>query len=215
MSLFEVYDPYIYLFNLNLNWFVLGFLVLLLSCEFWACGRGVSQGKIPVVIFILGEFSVFFKYSYVKKGSVLLLVGLFFFILLCNFLGLIPYVFSSSSHLVYTITLSFPAWGGLMLLGWCQFSKRIFSHLIPSGTPLPLVPLMVGVESVRILIRPVSLAVRLMSNIISGHLLIRLLGSCGMSFILIQSGFFLFEVFVCFIQAYVFSGLISLYRGEV
>lgn len=193
----------------------MAFLVLLLSCEFWACGGTGTRGKIPVVTFILGEFSVFFKYSYVKKGSVLLLVGLFFFILLCNFLGLIPYVFSSSSHLVYTITLSFPAWLGLMLLGWCQFSKRMFSHLIPSGTPLLLIPLMVGVESVRILIRPVSLAVRLMSNIISGHLLIRLLGNCGISFILIQSGFFLFEVFVCFIQAYVFSGLISLYRGEV
>lgn len=186
-----------------------------MGCEFWGSSVGWRCAKASVIVFILREFSVFFKYSYVKKGSILLLVGLFFFIILSNFLGLVPYVFSSSSHLVYTMALRAPVWVGLMLLGWGNFSKSIFSHLIPAGTPLALIPLIVGVESVRIVIRPVSLSVRLISNIISGHLLMSLLGNCGLVFIAVQLGFFLFEVFVCFIQAYVFSGLLSLYRGEV
>jgi F-type H+-transporting ATPase subunit a len=91
----------------------------------------------------------------------------------------------------------------------------MFAHLIPVGTPVVLISFIVLIETVRNFIRPWSLSIRLMANIISGHLLISLLGDCGFFLIFLQIGLFIFEFFVCFIQGYVFSALLTIYSREV
>ena len=99
--------------------------------------------------------------------------------------------------------------------------RRFLSHLVPSGTPGALIPLIVLIELVRNFIRPITLSVRLAANIVAGHLLIRLVNSGGLNisillFIIIGGiTLFFLEVAVAFIQGYVFSTLRIIYLSEL
>ncbi|KYN06112.1 ATP synthase subunit a, partial [Cyphomyrmex costatus] len=104
-----------------------------------------------------------------------------------------------------------------------NFINKFLSHLTPEGTPFLLIPFIVIIESIRLLIRPITLAIRLTANIIAGHLLLSLLGSTGnkitptllLSFIIFtQILLFILEICVSIIQAYVFSVLSTLYLRE-
>jgi len=97
------------------------------------------------------------------------------------------------------------------------------SHLTPQGTPFILIPFMVLIETIRLIIRPITLAIRLTANIIAGHLLISLIGSSGQSLRIIalsiilrvQIFLIILEIAVAFIQSYVFTILRTLYRSEI
>jgi len=99
----------------------------------------------------------------------------------------------------------------------------MFSHLVPLGTPFPLIPFIVCIETIRNVIRPGTLAVRLSANIIAGHLILTLLGNTGSSFslylipilVIIQIALLTLETAVAFIQSYVISILLTLYSSEV
>lgn len=212
--MFEVYDPFTFYFDLRLNWLALCFFFFFLVFNYWGIlGRlGVRFGLI--IGFLVSEFVTFFSFSKIKT-SLLFFVCLFFYILFINILGLIPYVFSCSTHFVFSIRLALPFWLGLMILGWLNFTNSMFRHLIPVGTPVLLMSFMVLIETVSNFIRPWSLRVRLMANMISGHLLIRLLGECGRYFVPVGLCLFAFEFFVCFIQGYVFCALLTLYSREI
>nr|UIF91933.1 ATP synthase F0 subunit 6 [Crenidorsum sp.] len=214
MSLFEVYDPFTFYGGLSLNWFVLCFVYFVFFSVYWLIPGIYYYLFDYLLLSLVREFSNF--YSVVKlKVGLLVFICLFLYVLLCNILGLIPYVFACSSHFVFSISFGFPFWFGLMLLGWINFTNSMFSHLIPVGTPLVLISFMVLIETISNFIRPWSLSIRLMANMISGHLLMSLLGDCGFSVVIIQLGLFGFEFFVCFIQAYVFSALLTLYSSEI
>nr|YP_006665724.1 ATP synthase F0 subunit 6 [Challia fletcheri]AEP83052.1 ATP synthase F0 subunit 6 [Challia fletcheri] len=157
------------------------------------------------------------------SGSTLLFISLFGFILGNNVMGLFPYIFTCSSHLVLTLSLALPLWLSFMLFGWVNHSFHMFVHLVPQGTPFALMFFMVLIETISNLIRPGTLAVRLAANMIAGHLLMSLLGGVGVgsSFLVIglvlfiQIGLLLLECAVAVIQSYVFVVLSSLYSGEV
>lgn len=214
-SLFEVYDPYTFFLNTRLNWAIAFILFFLFIIKYWVLSTNLFCVINLFIKNLLREYYNFFNENKVGKGGVILFIRLFIYILIINFLGLIPYSFSCSSHFIFAVTLRLPLWLGIIILGWLNFSNIMFCHLIPLGTPLLLIPLMVFIERIRNFIRPWSLRVRLISNLISGHLLIRLLGDCGFSVFFIQISFFIFEFFVCFIQAYVFSTLLTLYSREI
>jgi len=159
------------------------------------------------------------KYLY---SNVLLFVGLFFFISISNFLGLFPYIFTPSRHLIISIGLCLPFWFSLIFKNIFVNTFKFFTHLVPLGTPLILAPFIVLIERVSLIIRPVTLSVRLSANIIAGHLLIVLLRSLiqlSINFYLVSLIplyiLFLLELGVAFIQAYVFIVLLSLYLNEV
>lgn len=213
-SLFEVYDPYSFVLNLSLNWFLILFLTFLLFSDYWLLGGTYFFYNFGIFNFLLSEFSVFFNFS-VFKSLISVFVFLFVYFLLINLFGLLPYVFSCSSHFVFCLSFSLPFWFGIIFLGWVNITNQIFSHLIPMGTPIILISFIVIIETVSQIIRPWSLAIRLIANMISGHLLMSLLGGCGSIFFFVQLGFFGFEFFVCFIQSYVFCALLVLYYGEV
>jgi len=115
--------------------------------------------------------------------------------------------------------LALPLWLSFILYGWINNTIHIFAHLVPVGTPGVLISFMVCIETVRNLIRPGTLAVRLAANIIAGHLLIVILRNQGVNVItglflavgVIQVLLLLLELAVSFIQSYVFFLFLDVY----
>lgn len=157
------------------------------------------------------------------NGTTFIFISLFSFILFNNFLGLFPYIFTRTSHITITLSLALPLWFRFILFGWLNNTKHIFAHLVPQGTPPVLIPFIVLIETIRNVIRPGTLAVRLSANIIAGHLLLTLLGNTGNSLtsillillIITQLLLLILESAVAIIQAYVFTILRTLYSREI
>nr|AGG20138.1 ATP synthase F0 subunit 6 [Lamprotula tortuosa] len=149
-------------------------------------------------------------------GLVLGCYGIFWVLLSCNFGGMVPAGFSISSQLSMGLSLSFVWWFWSVLSSFCFNWKEFLAHLLPIGTPLLLCPLMVLIESTSVLIRPITLAVRLVANITMGHLVISLMGTSSVPGIgsLVFGAYVLFEFFVCGLQAYVFTLLVNLYSMD-
>uniref|UniRef100_A0AAU6PC57 ATP synthase subunit a n=1 Tax=Midoria longicornis TaxID=3133673 RepID=A0AAU6PC57_9HEMI len=215
MNLFTVFDPCTGVFSLN--WFSIFFFVLFVPLNFWFCKGLLMILFTNFVYFFFREVSNLTIYL----NSILFFLSLFFYVMVINLIGLIPYVFTSSSHLVFSLGLSLPFWFSLMFFGWLNNSNYMFMHLVPMGTPYLLMPFMVLIETISNLIRPFSLAVRLSANMIAGHLLMSLLGgSTCLSplmfiFFFVYLVIFVFELAVSFIQSYVFFTLSILYSSEV
>ena len=152
----------------------------------------------------------------------LFLFSLIFFLVQINFIGLTPLTYSSTSSLWTARSLALVLWFSLLLSGWVKFPKESAAHLAPAGAPGALIPFLVLVETVRTLIRPLTLTVRLIANISAGHIVMSLISNCLTSvrlativpLLMVNVGYTLFEVFVCVVQAYIFSLLIKLYAEE-
>nr|BDL61457.1 ATPase F0 subunit 6 [Indopinnixa haematosticta] len=221
MNLFSIFDPSSSILNLSLNWSstLLGFIFL--PYIYWASPSRWSLMWTKITLTLHKEFSALLLTSH--KGSSLFLSSLFSIILFNNFLGLLPYIFTSSSHMAMTLALSLPLWFTLMIFGWIKHTQHMFAHLVPQGTPPLLMPFMVLIETISNIIRPGTLAVRLAANMIAGHLLLTLLGSTGPSLsysiltLLISSQILLLilESAVAIIQSYVFAVLSTLYTSEI
>jgi F-type H+-transporting ATPase subunit a len=151
--------------------------------------------------------------------------SLFFFILIANLLGNIPYSYTITTSIIVSIGLSFTILIGVTILGLSIHKIHFFSFFIPSGTPLALVPLLVLIELISYLARAFSLGIRLFANVVAGHTLLKILStflfqmfSGGLIiFIVTLVPFALFlaitglELAVSFIQAYVFVLLVCSY----
>nr|QRG01716.1 ATP synthase F0 subunit 6 [Mesobuthus martensii] len=219
MNLFVVFDP-VSVLGVHLNWVSLFVGGLFLPVGYW-----ISPSRYVV---LLGEVTkslaseVGFLFSKSWGGVELLLITLFWVIVMSNFLGLFPFIFTATSHILVTLGLALPIWVSLMFYGWVNKTSEMFAHLVPMGTPFALMNFMVIIESVSNVIRPITLSVRLAANMIAGHLLIVLLGSAvtiklwSVCFGVISLGLlFLLETAVAFIQAYVFMVLVGLYSAEI
>jgi len=145
---------------------------------FWVTSNRYSIMITRVLNLLHLEFSTLLGAN-MKRGHTVLFVTFFVYIVFNNLLGLVPYIFTARSHLVMTLALSLPIWMGIMFYGWFNHTKHILAHLVPLGTPGPLMPLMVLIETISNIIRPGTLAVRLAANMIAGHLLLVLLGNQG------------------------------------
>nr|ATD53076.1 ATP synthase F0 subunit 6 [Psyllidae sp. EMHAU-2015-Zz060501] len=168
------------------------------------------------------EFKALFSNTILVKGSTLLPLALFLMIMINNLSSNFPYTFCSSAHLGFSLALSIPIWTSIVMFYWTTITKSMMAHLVPSGTPNILMPLMVIIELTSNFIRPMALAVRLTANLIAGHLLMALLGNTfnpssyfWVMILLLQTLFLLFELMVGLIQSYVFSVLMTLYSSEM
>lgn len=221
-NLFSVFDPTSRLFGLSINWIRIFIGLLLLPSLFWLVPSRPQFLWSKILNTLHFEFKTLLGPTG-HPGSTLLFVSLFSFILFNNFLGLFPYIFTCTSHLVFTLALAIPLWLRFMIYGWINHTQHIFAHLVPQGTPSVLIPFMVCIETIRNIIRPGTLAVRLAANIIAGHLLITLLGNTGprltltlLRFLIIgQIALLVLESAVAIIQSYVFAVLRTLYSSEV
>ncbi|YP_851003.1 ATP synthase F0 subunit 6 (mitochondrion) [Priapulus caudatus] len=220
-GLFSIFDPSTG-FGLSLNWIALLIGLCFLPLSFWVLPTRWMVSWSMINKTVLKELSSLFSSSSPSGMSVLVL-GLFWFIIFSNFLGLFPYVFTSTAHILVTLSLAFPMWMGFMLFGWLTRPIDMLAHLVPEGTPTILMMFMVCIETISNLIRPITLSVRLAANMIAGHLLLTLLGSQGVSasmviltLILVTQFFLLLlEAAVAVIQSYVFVVLTTLYSAEV
>nr|WGL40361.1 ATP synthase F0 subunit 6 [Hylurgus micklitzi] len=220
-NLFSSFDPSTFT-KFSLNWMSSFIIFLILPPMFWLIPSRWSFFWNWLINNLFKEFTILMK-SPSSKGSSLIFISLFSMILINNFLGLFPYIFTSSSHMSFSLTLSLPLWLSFMLYGWINNTTHMFAHLVPQGAPTMLLPFLVIIETTSNLIRPGALAVRLTANMIAGHLLLTLLGNSGPSLalwmlnilLLIQFLFLLLEFAVAMIQSYVFSILVTLYSSEV
>nr|YP_004934989.1 ATP synthase F0 subunit 6 [Euphausia pacifica]ACB37873.1 ATP synthase F0 subunit 6 [Euphausia pacifica]AEV91676.1 ATP synthase subunit 6 [Euphausia pacifica] len=220
-NLFSVFDPMSSIMSLPLNWASTFLGLLFMPALFWMMPSRWSLLWFKVLDTLHKEFKILLAGSPV--GSTIIFVTLFSLIVFNNSLGLLPYIFTSTSHLVMTLSLSMPLWVAFMLYGWINHTQHMFAHLVPQGTPGPLMPFMVLIETISNVIRPGTLAVRLAANMIAGHLLLTLLGSTGPSLSLSLVTLLLFsqilllmlEAAVAVIQSYVFAVLSTLYASEV
>ena len=159
----------------------------------------------------------------IKKNSFLQVIfnGLFIILLINNFLGLIIYIFSTTSHLSLTLVTSLILWVSIFIVNMVYNIKNFLRHLVPNGISYFLIPLIVLIETLSNLIRPLILGIRISANIIAGHLLItlirELLAGAGSAFLLVGGGIALLvilETIVSVIQAYIFTILLGLYFSE-
>nr|AXS65393.1 ATP synthase F0 subunit 6 [Cucujoidea sp. 15 KM-2017] len=220
-NLFSSFDPSTN-FNLSLNWMSSLISLLIIPPMFWLVPSRLNILWINIIMTLHNEYKILIGNAKIK-GSTLIFISLFSFILLNNFLGLFPYIFTSTSHLILTLTLALPLWMSFMLFGWLNNTTHMLAHLVPQGTPPILMPFMVCIETISNIIRPGTLAVRLSANMIAGHLLMTLLGNTGpgmpsmlvILLITVQILLLVLESAVAIIQSYVFAVLSTLYSSEV
>nr|UEK24790.1 ATP synthase F0 subunit 6 [Potamanthellus edmundsi] len=221
-NLFSVFDPTSSIMNLSLNWMSTFLGLIILPYMYWLLPSRYSLLWNKITLTLHKEFSTLLGPSG-HHGSSFIFISLFSLILFNNFLGLFPYIFTSSSHVTMTLTLALPLWLSFMIYGWLNHTQHMFAHLVPQGTPAVLMPFMVCIETISNIIRPGTLAVRLAANMIAGHLLMTLLGNTGPSLTLSilslllmgQIALLVLESAVAIIQSYVFAVLSTLYSSEV
>lgn len=154
-------------------------------------------------------------------GIFLIPVSMFVAIGTSNSIGLLPYTFTASRHLVFSLRVAIPLWVGHVVYFIGRLPRSFLAHLVPLRTPGALIPFIVLIELIRRVIRPLTLSVRLAANIIAGHLLLTLLGrratALSPAIRVIGGALVLLGVLECavrIIQAYVFRILSSLYLNE-
>nr|YP_010976007.1 ATP synthase F0 subunit 6 [Centrarchus macropterus]WNX94288.1 ATP synthase F0 subunit 6 [Centrarchus macropterus] len=154
-----------------------------------------------------------------------LFTSLMLFLITINMLGLLPYTFTPTTQLSLNMGFAVPLWLATVIIGMRNQPTIALGHLLPEGTPTPLIPVLIIIETISLFIRPLALGVRLTANLTAGHLLIQLIATAAfvllplMPTVAILTATLLFlltllEVAVAMIQAYVFVLLLSLYLQE-
>nr|YP_003734772.1 ATP synthase F0 subunit 6 [Lycothrissa crocodilus]BAJ09874.1 ATPase subunits 6 [Lycothrissa crocodilus] len=155
----------------------------------------------------------------------MLLASLMIFLITLNMLGLLPYSFTPTTQLSLNMAFAMPLWLATVIIGMRNQPTAALGHLLPEGTPTPLIPVLIIIETISLFIRPLALGVRLTANLTAGHLLIQLIATAAfvlfpmMPTVAILTATVLFlltllEIAVAMIQAYVFILLLSLYLQE-
>jgi len=148
--------------------------------------------------------------------------SIFIFILFCNLLGMLPYSFTATSHIIATFSLAVFLFVVINIIGFAKHGLGFFSLFLPEGIPLWIAPLMVIIELFTYLIRPIALSIRLAANMVAGHVLIKVIAGfvatigifwawLPLSFVVILTGL---EIFVAILQAYVFTILVCVYLND-
>lgn len=199
---------------------------------------GTFKDNIKINGWSFSAEAIYFTIYNMVIGQIGATVGLFFFvfifvlfiyILFSNLMGLIPYNFATTAHLVSTLSMSSSIWFGVTIIGLVLHALKFFTLFSPEGTPLPLVPLLALIELISYIAKGLSLGIRLGANLISGHLLLLILagfgylgltagigislsgGSIAIALITAISGL---ELAIAGIQSYVYSILTSSYMKD-
>nr|WJW63879.1 ATPase subunit 6 [Synbranchus sp. 7 Xingu rapids] len=154
-----------------------------------------------------------------------ILTSLMIFLITLNLLGLLPYTFTPTTQLSLNMGFAIPLWLATVIIGFRIQPTHAFAHLLPEGTPTLLVPILIIIETISLLIRPLALGVRLTANLTAGHLLIQLIATATFTLLPLMPAISLLttillflltilEFAVAMIQAYVFVLLLSLYLQE-
>ena len=206
------------------------FMVLSASIILLFLFLGSKEKKIiPNKIQLIAELS----YSFISKmisdtaGSKAkpyfsFIFSLFMFVLFCNMFGMIPYSFTVTSHIIVTFVLAAFIFIGVTIIGFIKHGLGYLKLFVPSGVPMVLLPLIVVIEIISYLSRPISLSVRLFANMMAGHTMMKVFGGFVVSLGIVGGwlplGFSValtgLEILVAFLQAYVFAILTCIYLND-
>ena len=188
-----------------------------------------KNSLLPNKIQLLAELSYTFVSKMISdtagtkaKPYFAFIFSLFMFVLFCNMLGMIPYSFTVTSHIIVTFVLAAFIFIGVTIIGFFKHGLGYLKLFVPSGVPIVLLPLIVVIEIISYLSRPISLSVRLFANMMAGHTMMKVFGgfvvSLGivggwlpLSFSVALTGL---EILVAFLQAYVFAILTCIYLND-
>ncbi len=147
--------------------------------------------------------------------------SLFMFILFANLLGMLPYSFTFTSHIIVTFSLAITVFVGVTAIGFAKHGLKFFGLLLPQGVPWYLAPLLIPIELLSYLIRPVSLSIRLFANMMAGHTMLKVfagfvvpLGAFGIVPWVFVAALMGLEFLIAFLQAFVFTILSCIYLND-
>ena len=188
-----------------------------------------NKALIPSKIQLVSELSYTFVAKMINdtagvkaKPYFPFIFSLFMFVLFCNMVGMLPYAFTVTSHIIITFVLASIIFIGVTIIGFVKHGFKYLKIFVPSGVPIFLLPLIVIIEVISYLSRPISLSVRLFANMMAGHTMLKVFGgfviSLGflggwlpLSFSVALTGL---EILVSFLQAYVFAILTCIYLND-
>jgi len=146
---------------------------------------------------------------------------LFVFILTLNLLGMMPYSFTVTSHIIVTFALAALVFVVVTAIGFARHGVGFLRLFVPEGVPMVVLPLIVVIELLSYLIRPVSLSVRLFANMLAGHTMMKVfagfviaLGIAGVAPFIVMVGLTAFEILVAVLQAFIFTVLTCIYLND-
>ncbi len=213
------------------------FMLLAVICGSALLVLGVKRdGIIPSRIQSIVEV----MYDFIERQTVLSVMGesgrkffpfifsLFIFIFFSNFLGLVPYSFTVTSHIIVTFAMAISVFALVLIVGFWTHGLHFFSLFVPSGAPLWIMPIIVPIEIISFLSRPISLSVRLAANMLAGHTMLKVFAGFVVTMLSaggVLAAFFVvpivagvvitaLEVLVAAIQAWVFALLTCIYLNE-
>lgn len=186
--------------------------------------KATIPGRLQSLVELIFEFVETMTQENIGADSLKFLpfvLSLFLFILFGNMFGMIPYAFTFTSQIILTFALAAIVFIMVTLVGFMTHGVKFLAHFMPSGVPIFLAPLIVPIEMISYLSRPVSLSIRLFANMMAGHTMLKVfaiftisLGVAGISTIIVNILLIGFEFLVAFLQAYVFSVLTCLYLKD-
>lgn len=153
---------------------------------------------------------------------------LFTFIMVCNLIGMIPYTFTLASHMIITVFFALMVFIGVNIICFKEYGLKMFALFLPPGTPIALVPMLILIELVSYIFRPISLSVRLFANMMSGHVLLKVIAGFAWTMMTLNGLIFIAHIFplmvlvlliglelgVAMVQAYVFTMLTCMYIND-
>ena len=157
------------------------------------------------------------------------MLSIFLFILAGNLLGMVPFTFTFTSHIIVTFALAITIFIGVTVLGFVKHGTHFFALFVPPGLPKAMWPLLIPIELMSYLVRPISLSVRLFANMMAGHTLLKVIASFipllygGLEFagaalgvlpLMLMTALTGLEILIALLQAYVFTILTCLYIND-
>ena len=233
MTQFKVYKigPEIKFGNIDLSFtnsslfMIISAAIICLFLYFSTKERKIIPGKLQLISELLFNFIA--KMISDTAGSKAkpyfpFIFSLFVFVLICNMVGMLPYSFTVTSHIIVTLIMALFIFFAVTVIGFLNHGFKYLSIFVPSGVPVVLLPLITVIEIISYLSRPVSLSVRLFANMMAGHTMLKVFGgfviSLGLlggwlplSFSVALTGL---EILVAFLQAYVFAILTCIYLND-
>nr|YP_010166310.1 ATP synthase F0 subunit 6 [Gymnotus sylvius]QRV60397.1 ATP synthase F0 subunit 6 [Gymnotus sylvius] len=223
LNLFDQFNPSVYL-GVPLIMIALTFPWILYPSP---SNRWLNNRLLTVQSWLIKRFSHQLLLPINTPGHkwALILASLMIFLITLNMLGLLPYTFTPTTQLSLNMAFAGPLWLATVIIGMRNQPTAALGHLLPEGTPILLIPVLIIIETISLFIRPLALGVRLTANITAGHLLMQLIATATLALlpmsavaafltVILLFLLTLLEIAVAMIQAYVFVLLLSLYLQE-
>lgn len=218
INLFETFDPSIN-YYFQLNWIFIYTPIIIFPNIYWLIPSRIIIIFKLFIKYLFNEYKIIISNKYII--NIIIFLRIIIYIILINLFRLIPYIFTSTRHLLFNLSISLSLWIRFIIYSIINFPIKTLRHLVPLNSPKFLINFIVIIELIRLIIRPWTLSIRLSANLISGHLILILLRNFIINFLLlspitliIQNILLILEISIALIQAYVFSILLTLYFSE-